>query len=167
MTTPEGRQHEKAQTETEEGREHVQRLPGGPSRDRPPTEAQSMGQLLQDLSHDTSHLVRQEIQLAQVELKQKAKLAGLGAGLLAAAAILGLGVLGAGTAFLITVIAVVLPVWLAALAVTVFYALLVTVLALAGRRELRRATPVMPEQTVETLKEDAEWARTQTRSART
>lgn len=142
--------------------------PGGSTQHRPAaTGDQSVGGLMQDLSRDTSTLVRQEIRLAQAEMTQKAKLAGMGASLLGAAAVMGLAVLGAGTAFLIAVIAIVLPLWLAALAVTVFYALIAGVLALVGRRALRRATPASPEQTVETLKEDAEWARTRARSGRT
>jgi hypothetical protein len=140
----------------------------------PPTSAaargsdtdESAGQLISDLARDASILVRQEIALAKAELTEKGKLAGKGAGLLAGAAVMGLALLGALTACLILVIALVLPAWLAALSVTVLYALVVGVLALAGRSQLKRATPPKPEQTVETVKEDVAWAKTQAKSAK-
>ncbi len=125
---------------------------------------QSVGELLRQLSEQTSTLVRQEVQLAKAELSQKASLAGKGAGLLAGAAVMGLGVFGAFTAFLIAVIALAAPVWIAALIVTVLYAVAVAALALAGRAALRKATPLTPEQTVDSVKEDVQWAKTQARS---
>ncbi len=133
---------------------------------RTPSRDESVGQLLQELSQDTAHLVRQEIRLAQAELTRKAKLAGTGLVLVVAAVVLVLALLGALTAFLIAVIAIALPVWASALAVTVFYGLVAGGLVLAGRRELRRALPPQPEQTVEEMKEDAAWAKTQAQSVR-
>ncbi len=127
---------------------------------------QSVGQLLRELSEETSTLVRQEVQLAKAELSGKAKAAGKGAGLLAGAAVIGLALLGAFTAFLIAVIALALPVWLAALVVTVLYGLLAAALGLAGRAALRKATPAKPEQTIDTVKEDVQWAKTQASSAK-
>ena len=134
-----------------------------PAEDRPGGD-QSVGELLRQLSEQTSTLVRQEVQLAKAELSQKASLAGKGAGLLAGAAVLGLGVFGAFTAFLIAVIALAVPVWVAALIVTVLYGALAAALALAGRAALRKATPLTPEQTVDSVKEDVQWAKTQARS---
>jgi hypothetical protein len=52
-----------------------------------------------------------------------------------------------------------MPLWAAALIVTVLWAVVAAVLALRGRRELREATPPVPEQTIETVKEDVEWAK--------
>lgn len=127
---------------------------------------ESLGQLLGQLSEQTSTLVRQEIALAQAEMTQKARSAGKGAGLFGAAAVLGLALLGAVTAFLILLIALWIPTWLAAAAVTVLYALVVGALALAGRSQLHRATPAKPEQTIQTVKEDTAWAKTQARSAK-
>ena len=127
---------------------------------------QSVGQLLRQLSEETSTLVRQEVQLARAELSEKAKQAGKGAGLLAGAAVMGVALLGAFTAFLIAVIAQALSVWLAALVVTLVYAVVAVVLALAGRSALRKATPVKPEQTIDTVKEDVQWAKTQEKSAK-
>lgn len=128
-----------------------------------PGSDQSVGQLLRELSQESSTLVRQEVALAKAELTQKAKQAGKGAGLLVAAAVIGLALLGALTAFLIALIALALPVWLAALVVTVFYALLAAGLGLAGRAALRKASP-KPEQTIDTVKEDVRWAKTQAKS---
>jgi hypothetical protein len=55
--------------------------------------------------------------------------------------------------------------WLAALIVTVVWGIVAAVLALRGKREVQEASPPAPEQTIETIKEDAEWAKTQVRSA--
>jgi uncharacterized membrane protein YqjE len=128
-------------------------------RDRP------IGELVKDLAGQTSTLVRQEIQLAQAELTNKGKLAGRGAGMLAGAAVAALLMLGALTATLIVVLDSFLPLWLAALIVTLLWGLVGAVLAARGRKELQRATPPVPEQTVETVKEDIQWAKTQTGSA--
>lgn len=131
-----------------------------------PGDEKSVGELLRELSEETSTLVRQEVQLAKAELSAKAKQAGKGGALLGAAAVMGLALLGAFTALLIIVLDLAMPTWLAALIVTVLYAVIVTVLALAGRAALKKATPVMPEQTVDTVKEDVQWAKTQARSAK-
>jgi hypothetical protein len=130
------------------------------------TREESVGQLLGELSADMSTLVRQEVALAQAELSQKAKSAGKGAGMLAGAAVVGLAVLGALTAFLIIVIDLAAPTWLAALVVTVVWVLVMVGLALAGRAALKRALPAKPEQTVETVKEDVAWAKNQAKSVR-
>src|SRR5919112_2515623 len=80
-----------------------------------------IGELVKDLSQQTSTLVRQEITLAQAELQQKGKVAGKGAGMLAGAAAAGLLALGALTAALITLLDDVMPTPLAALIVTVLW----------------------------------------------
>jgi uncharacterized membrane protein YqjE len=130
------------------------------ARDRP------VGELVKDLAGQTSTLVRQEIQLAQAELASKGKVAGRGAGMLAGAAVAGLLALIALTAVLIAALDTALPLWLAALIVTVLWAVIGAVLAARGRKELQQAGPPVPEQTVETVKEDIQWAKTQTGSAR-
>jgi hypothetical protein len=86
--------------------------------------------------------------------------------MLAGAAVAALLMLGALTATLIVVLDSFLPLWLAALIVTLLWGLVGAVLASRGRTELQRATPPVPEQTVETVKEDIQWAKTQTGSAR-
>jgi len=124
-----------------------------------------IGDLLKQLSEQTSTLVRQELELAKAEFSQKGKQAGVGAGLLGAGGIVGLLALGALTATLILLLATFLEPWIAALIVTVVYAAIAGVLALQGKGRVKEATPPMPEQTVETVKEDVAWAKTRARSA--
>jgi hypothetical protein len=124
-----------------------------------------IGDLVKDLAGQTSTLVRQEIKLAQAEMTSKGKVAGRGAGMLAGAAVAALLMLGALTATLIVVLDSFLPLWLAALIVTLLWGLIGAVLATRGRNELKKATPPVPEQTVDSVKEDIQWAKTQTGSA--
>lgn len=126
-----------------------------------------IGDLVKQLAGQTSTLVRQELDLAKAEMSQKATIAGKGAGLLGGAAVVGLLAAGALTACLILALSEVIPDWLAALVVALVMAAIAAVLALQGRNRIRAATPPVPEQTVETLKEDVEWAKTRTPSART
>jgi tetrahydromethanopterin S-methyltransferase subunit C len=116
------------------------------------------------LAEETSTLVRQELELARVEVTEKAKKTGFGLGELGAAGIAGLYALGALTACAIAALALVLPVWLSALIVAVVYAIVAAILALVGRNQLRQGLPPVPEQTQETLKEDVEWLQNRTRS---
>ncbi|HSO97831.1 MAG TPA: phage holin family protein [Solirubrobacteraceae bacterium] len=122
---------------------------------------QSMGELFTDLSNDLSTLVRQELHLAQAEMTEKAKQAGRGAGMFGGAGLMGLLALATLTTTLIAALSEGMDVWVAALIVTVIYAAGAAVLALSGKRHVTEATPPTPEQTVETLKEDAQWAKTQ------
>ena len=135
---------------------------GGPgatdARERP------IGELVKDLSQQTSTLVRQEIQLAQAEVTQKGKVAGKGAGMLAGAAVAGLLALGALTAALIALLDKAMATWVAALIVMALWAIVALVLAKAGQTALKRSTPPAP-QTVETVKEDIQWAKNPTGSA--
>jgi MFS family permease len=128
-------------------------------RDRP------IGELVKQLAEQTSTLVRQEIELAKVETTQKARTAGKGAGLIGAAAVIGLLAAGALTAFLIMLLDGALANWLSALIVGVVFLAIAGILALQGKNRIQRATPPVPQQTVETVKEDVEWAKTQRASA--
>ncbi|HEY6890264.1 MAG TPA: phage holin family protein [Solirubrobacter sp.] len=132
-----------------------------------PVEARerSLGELVKELAGQTSTLVRQEIQLAQAEVTEKGKLAGKGAGMLAGAGVAALLGLGALTALLIIALDGALALWLAALLVTVVWLAVAGVLAMSGKKALQSATPPVP-QTVETVKEDIQWAKTQTGSAK-
>ena len=121
---------------------------------------QSIGELLGRLSEQMSALVRQEVELAKVELREKGRRAGAGAGLIGAGGLLGLGAFAALTTTLILVLATFLDAWLAALIVTVAYAAGAAALAVSGKQKVQAISPV-PEQTIETLKEDARWAKTQ------
>ena len=120
-----------------------------------------IGELVKDLASQTSTLVRQEIQLAQAEVTQKGKLAGKGAGMLAGAGVTALLGLGALTAMLVVALDSFLPLWLAALIMTLVWFAVAAALAVSGKAALQSATPPVP-QTVETLKEDIQWAKTRT-----
>jgi uncharacterized membrane protein YqjE len=123
-----------------------------------------IGELVKDLASQTSTLVRQEIKLAQAEVTEKGKVAGKGAGMLAGAAVVALLGLGALTAFVIIVLDSFMALWLATLLVTLLWLTVAAVLALSGRKALQAAAPPAP-QTVETVKEDIEWAKNPTGSA--
>jgi uncharacterized membrane protein YqjE len=126
---------------------------------------QSLPDLLKQLSEQTSTLVKQELDLARAELSEQGKRAGTGAGFLGGGALFGLGAFGALTACLIAVLATALDhTWLAALIVAVVYGAIAGVLAMRGKDKIQEATPPTP-QTVDTLKEDVEWAKTQKPSA--
>ena len=133
----------------------------GDLRERP------LGELLKQLSEQTTRLVRQELELAKAELTQKGKQAGAGAGLFGAAGAIGFLALAALTTCFILALDAVMPAWLAALLVAVVYGVVAAVLALRGRAKVKQATPPVPEQTIETVKEDVEWAKTQMRSDKT
>jgi hypothetical protein len=122
---------------------------------------QPMGELFKQLSEDLSVLVRQELKLAQAEMTEKGKKAGVGVGMFAGAGIVALLALSALTACLIAALATGMEVWVAALIVTVLYAAVAGVLALNGKNRVAEATPPVPAQTIETVKEDAQWAKTQ------
>jgi uncharacterized membrane protein YqjE len=127
----------------------------------------SIGELLKHLSEQTTRLVHQELELAKAELQQKGKEAGAGAGMFGGAGALGLAALGALTACFILALNAIMPAWLAALIVAVVYGIIAFVLVKQGQARMKRATPPVPEQTIETVKEDVEWAKTQMRSDRT
>ncbi len=128
---------------------------------------QPIGDLLKQLSQETTTLVRQELELAKAEMAQKGKQAGKGAGMFGGAGVVGFLALGALTAALILGLDGFMKAWLAALIVGLVYAAVAGVLALTGKKEVQQATPPVPEQTVESVKEDVQWAKTQTPSART
>ena len=129
------------------------------------TDDRSTGELLKELSQQTSTLVRQELELAKAEMSEKGKQAGMGAGMFGGAGLFGLLAMIALTACLIMALDRVMVDWLAALVVTAAYAAVAGVLALQGRNKVREAAPAVPEQTRDTLKEDVEWAKTQRQSA--
>jgi uncharacterized membrane protein YqjE len=125
-----------------------------------------IGELLKRLSQETTQLVRQEVDLAKAEFAEKGRKAGAGAGMFGAAGVTGLLSLGALTACLIIALDHAVADWLAALIVAVVWAAVAGVLALRGRDKVQEAAPPVPEQTVETVKEDVQWAKTQTQSGR-
>lgn len=125
----------------------------------------STGDLVKQLSEQTTTLVRKEIELAKAELSEKGKVAGQGAGMFGGAAVVGLLALGVLTAMILALLDKAMDFWVAALIVTVLYGAIAAVLAMSGRDRVKQATPPA-EQTVETVKEDVQWAKSQARSAR-
>jgi hypothetical protein len=131
-----------------------------------PQADQSVTELVKQLADQTSTLVRQEMELAKAELRQKGKLAGIGAGAFGGAGLLGLFALGALTAAAILGLATAIDGWLAALVVAAVYGAVAGVLALVGRNKVQEASPPIPEQATESVKEDVEWTKTRAAQGR-
>jgi hypothetical protein len=132
-----------------------------PENDHNGLREQPMGELFKQLSDDLSTLVRQELKLAQAEMTEKGRKAGVGIGMFGGAGIVALLALGALTTCLIAALSTGMEVWIAALIVTVIYGAIAGVLALNGRDRVTEAMPPVSEQIIETVKEDAQWAKTQ------
>jgi uncharacterized membrane protein YqjE len=130
------------------------------------TRDESIAELTRRLTDQTKTLVRQEVELAKAELEEKGKRIGLGAGMFGAAGLLGYFAFATLTACLILALATAVAPWLAALIVTVAYGAVAGVLALVGKQKVQQATPPIPEQTVETVKEDVEWTKQRARAGR-
>lgn len=123
--------------------------------DEPAGADRPLPDLLRELATDTATLVRQEIELARAELVHKGKQAGASAGLFGAAAVLALGAFGALTAAFITALALVMPVWAAALVIAVIYAAIGAAAALRGRAALKKVGSPVPDQTATSIRYDA------------
>ncbi|MEU7068282.1 phage holin family protein [Streptomyces sp. NPDC046161] len=133
----------------------------GPAAPAPPPPAASdpsIGELIGEISQDLSQLVRDEIELAKAEIKQESAKAGKAVGMLGGAGYAGHLVLLLGSLTVVFALANVMDLAWAALIVTALWAVAGAVLYVRGRERLR-AVNLKPEQTVETLKEDARWAR--------
>lgn len=116
----------------------------------------SAAELIKQVSEQTSRLVRQELALARLEIRDKVKHFELGAGLFGAAALCAL--FGAGTlvAALVLVLATAMAAWLAALVVAVVLLGGAGTMALSGKRQIAQATPPAPEEAVESVQADIE-----------
>jgi membrane protein len=114
----------------------------------------SIGELVQQASQQTATLVRQELQLAQLELKEKGKHVGVGAGLFGGAGGLAFYALGAVIAAAVLGLATVVEPWIAALIVAVVLFAAAGVLALTGKKQVEQATPPAPEQAIDSTKRD-------------
>jgi hypothetical protein len=137
------------------------------------TRVQSNGQserttaeLVRDLSTDLSTLVHEEIELATAELSAKGKRLGLGAGTFGAAGVLLLLALGSFTAAAVAGLALVTSVWLAALVVGAALTVMAGVMALVAKADLRRGSPPVPQEALASTKEDVQWLKAQTQSAK-
>ena len=125
-----------------------------------------LGEVARDLTRDLSLLVRQEVELAKSEMAEKGRVAAPGLGMIGGAGVVGLMAAGALTAFLVLVLSIVLDEWLAALLVGLVLAAVAFLLAKQGKERVEEAGSPLPEQTIETVKEDVEWAKTRATSAR-
>ena len=133
---------------------------GNDLRDRP------VGDLLRQLSQETTTLVRQELELAKAEMTEKGKQAGIGAGMFGGAGVSGLLALIFLSLATVAAFDTGMPTWLAALIVGALWAAVAAVLAMQGREKVQQATPPAPEQAIESTKEDVQWAKSQARSAK-
>jgi VIT1/CCC1 family predicted Fe2+/Mn2+ transporter len=133
---------------------------GNELRERP------IGEVAKELTSDLSLLVRQEIELAKAEMAEKGRTAAPGLGMFGGAGIVALCAAGAITAFLVLVFSLFLPDWAAALIVGAVLAAVAYLLVKQGKERVADAGKPVPEQTIETVKEDVEWAKTRASSAR-
>jgi VIT1/CCC1 family predicted Fe2+/Mn2+ transporter len=125
-----------------------------------------IGEVAKELTSDLSLLMRQEIELAKAEMAEKGRTAAPGLGMFGGAGIVALCAAGAITAFLVLVFSLFLPEWAAALIVGAALAAVAYVLIKQGKERVAEAGKPVPEQTIETVKEDVEWAKTRASSAR-
>jgi hypothetical protein len=125
-----------------------------------------LGEVAKALTRDVSLLVRQEIDLAKAEMAEKGRTAAPGLGMFGGAGIVALCAAGALTAFFVLVFSVFLPEWAAALMVGAVLASAAYVLVRQGKERVADAGKPVPEQTIATVKEDVEWAKTRATSAR-
>ncbi|TDW87590.1 MULTISPECIES: phage holin family protein [Kribbella] len=116
----------------------------------------NIGGLVSQATTDLSQLVRDEIELAKVELKEKGKEAGVGAGLFGGAGAIALYGLGVLIAAAVLGLATALPAWLSALIVAAVLFAIAGVAALLGKRHVSRATPPVPKRAVDGVHEDLE-----------
>jgi MFS family permease len=130
------------------------------------TQDRSLSELGRQLSLQTTELVRYEVELAKAELRVKGKRAGIGAGMFGGAGALGVYALGALTAAIIAGIAEALPVWASALIVAALYGAIAGILALRGKKKVQQATPPLPEEAVQSVKEDVRYTKQRAQEAR-
>src|SRR3954471_21175733 len=129
-----------------------------------PDDDKSLGELVQDLSRQTSTLIRQEMRLAQAELTEKGRHAGKGAGMFGGAGLVALYAVGALIAAAILGLATVVEPWIAAAAVGVGLLLIAGILGLTGKREIEEAAPPKPEQAIESVQQDVDTVKARARS---
>jgi uncharacterized membrane protein YqjE len=124
---------------------------------------QSVGELVQQVSQQTAELVRKEMRLAQVELQEKGKRAGISAGMFGGAGVVALYGVGAVVAAVIMLVATAIEPWVAALIVGVVLLASAGVVALLGKRQVEQATPAKPERAMESMRHDVEYVKERAR----
>ena len=122
----------------------------------PTMDDRPVGQLVQEMSQQTALLVRKELELAQLEMKEKGKRAGIGAGLFGGAGAVAFYGGGALIAAIILVLATALEPWIAALIVAVVLFAVAGVLGLTGKKQVEEATPAAPEEAIASTKKDVD-----------
>jgi len=122
----------------------------------PPEREASTGELVNQLSEQVSRLVRDELEMARLELTRKGRFAGLGMGMYGASGLVALYAIACLLAAAIIAIAGEIRPWLAALIVGLALLVVSAAAALMGRSRVRRATPPIPDQAVEGAKADVE-----------
>jgi Putative Actinobacterial Holin-X, holin superfamily III len=127
-------------------------------------EDRPLGELVQDLSRQTSTLIRQEMRLAQAELAEKGRHAGRGAGMFGGAGLVALYGVGALIAAAILGLGTVIEPWIAAAAIGAGLLLIAAILALTGKKELEEAEPPKPEQALDSVQRDIETVKASARS---
>jgi hypothetical protein len=125
-----------------------------------------LGEVAGELTRDLSLLVRQELELAKAEMREKGKIALPGIGMIGAAGVVALCAAGALTAFLVLLLSLFLDDWLAALITGAVLAGAAAALALAGKERVEEMGSPVPEQTIDNVKEDAEWVKEHAKSGR-
>ena len=119
----------------------------------------SLGELFGDLTRSLSTLIRQEVELARTEMTARAGRLSRGAGMVGiGGALLYAALLGAMAVFILGLVELGLTPWLAALVVTIVVAVVGGLLVASGQDALKKAD-LVPRRTIETVRDDAEWAK--------
>jgi len=121
---------------------------------KPPSEP-STGELVSHLTQQMSQLVRDELRLAQLEMAEKGKRAGLGAGLFGGAGLVALYGLGCMIAAAVLGLATGIPAWAAAVIVGAILFAIAGIASLIGKKEITQATPPVPTEAVHGIQQDA------------
>jgi MFS family permease len=128
--------------------------PGQTGSTTAPQDEPTLGALVHDLTQQVPELIRSEIRLAQAEMTEKGKRAGLGIGMFSAAGLLAFFGFACVLATAILALAHALPDWLSALIVAVVLFIGAGIAALLGKKKVTEATPAKPEHAIEGVKED-------------
>ncbi len=126
-----------------------------------------LAELLKQLSEQTASLVRKEMELAKAEMTVKGKQLGIGVGAFGGAGLFGLFAFAALTACFILALDLAVAGWLAALIIAAVYAVIAGIAALLGKRKVQQGSPPVPEQAIDSTKEDIEWTKSRAKQTRT
>ena len=130
------------------------------------SDERSIGEVAGQLTRDLSLLVRQELELAKAEMREKGRIALPGLGMICGAGVVALCAAGALTAFIVLVLELFLDAWLAALLTGVLLAAVAAGLAMLGKERVEDAGTPLPEETIDNVKEDAQWVKERAQSGR-